>query len=109
MFKSAIFLHETFLTHSFLLSTYRKDLGLETAQIVPTDYFYRTVITQGMGHKILRALQFLRRLARRQIGAIKNENRRKNITLIFIDTLIAYSDVLVFEVHSTGSRSSLAM
>ena len=62
-----------------------------------------------MSHKILRALQVLRGLARRQIGAIKNENRRKNITLIFIDTLIAYPDVLVFEVYSTGSRSSLAM
>lgn len=61
-----------------------------------------------MSHKILLALQVLRGLARRQIGAIKNENRRKNITLIFIDTLIAYSDVLVFQVFSTGSRSSLA-
>ena len=54
-----------------------------------------------MSHKILQALQVLRGLARRQIGAIKNENRRKNITLIFIDTLIAYSDVLVFQVFST--------
>lgn len=61
-----------------------------------------------MSHKILQALQVLRGLARRQIGAIKNENRRKNITLTFIDTLIAYSDVLVFQVFSTGSRSSLA-
>lgn len=86
----------TFFTLSFLFSTYSKDLGLETAQIAPTDYFYRTVITQGMSHKILQALRVLRRLARRQIGAIKNENRRKNIALIFIDTLLAYSDVFVF-------------
>lgn len=59
-----------------------------------------------MSHKILQALQVLRRLARRQIGAIKNEDRRKNITLIFIDTLIAYSGVLVFEVYSTGSLAT---
>ena len=59
-----------------------------------------------MSHKILQALQVLRRLARRQIGAIKNEDQRKNITLIFIDTLIAYSGVLVFEVYSTGSLAT---
>jgi len=35
----------TFFTLSFLFSF--KDLGLETAQIAPTDYFYQTVITQG--------------------------------------------------------------
>lgn len=107
MFKSAICLRP-FLLILFYFQHIRKDLGLEAAQIVPTDYFYRTVITQGMSHKILQALRVLRRLARRQIGAIKNKNRRKNITLIFIDTLIAYSDVLVFQVYSTGSQSSLA-
>ena len=55
----------TFFTLSFLFSTYSKDLGVETAQIAPTDYFYRTVITQGMSHKLLPAFHVLCRLARR--------------------------------------------
>ena len=70
MFKSAIFLRP-FLLFLFCFSTFSKDLGLETSQIAPTDYFYRTVITRGMSRKLLQAFHVLRRLARGSVELVK--------------------------------------
>lgn len=59
-----LFFLRPFLLFLFCFSTSSKDLGLETSQIAPTDYFYRTVITRGMSRKLLQAFHVLRRLAR---------------------------------------------